>query len=139
MTALPNTEHPLVLRTEFGDAEAWSRIRAAIVAPSPVDGSEAYVQFVDDRRYEGFTKADVLKFDRKAHPHSILFIVDRETVERDDHAILVIELETGEEFRAIPSEMWNVENNLSLASMEWEDFAAAVDETNTFRGFPSDG
>jgi hypothetical protein len=139
MTALPNTEHPLVLRTDFGDAASWAKVRAAIVAPSPGDGFEACVQFVDDKRYDRFSKADVLRFDRKAHPHSILFIADRETLQRSDHPVLVVELQTGQEFRAIAAQMWNVENNLSLANMDWDDFATAVDGTNTFRGFPSDG
>jgi hypothetical protein len=33
--------------------------------------------------------------------------------------------------------MWGVENNLSLANMDWEDFAATVDEDGVFRGFGS--
>ena len=41
----------------------------------------------------------------------------------------------GQEFRAIPSEIQGIENNLSLANMSFEDFARAVDGDGVFRGF----
>jgi hypothetical protein len=31
--------------------------------------------------------------------------------------------------------LWGVENNLNIANMGWEEFADAVDEDGTFRGF----
>jgi hypothetical protein len=31
---------------------------------------------------------------------------------------------------------WSVENNLSLANMDFEEFANAVDVDGLFRGFP---
>ena len=30
---------------------------------------------------------------------------------------------------------WSVENNLSIANMDWEEFADAVDDAGIFRGF----
>jgi hypothetical protein len=33
------------------------------------------------------------------------------------------------------SEIWAVENNLSLGNMDFEDFAGAVDANGVFRGF----
>ena len=44
--------------------------------------------------------------------------------------------EPGRTFRVIPSEMWSVENNLSIANMDFAEFADAVDEDGVFRGFP---
>jgi hypothetical protein len=32
--------------------------------------------------------------------------------------------------------MWAVENNLSIANMDYDEFAAAVDEDGIFRDFP---
>ena len=37
--------------------------------------------------------------------------------------------------RVIPSELWSVENNLSLANMDFEEFAAAAGTEGVFRGF----
>ena len=51
--------------------------------------------------------------------------------------MLVIDLadQPGRTFRVIPSEMWSVENNLSLANMDFDEFADAVDAAGIFRGF----
>jgi hypothetical protein len=55
-----------------------------------------------------------------------------------EHPILVVDLfdEPGRTFRVVPSEMWSVENNLSIANMGFEDFVGAVDRDGVFRGFP---
>lgn len=37
-------------------------------------------------------------------------------------------------FRALPREVWSVENNLSLGNMEWRDFASALKD-GVFEGF----
>jgi hypothetical protein len=39
-------------------------------------------------------------------------------------------------FRVIPSQMWSVENNLSIANMDFFEFADAVGDDGIFRGFP---
>ncbi|HLF89873.1 MAG TPA: hypothetical protein VI451_13065 [Anaerolineales bacterium] len=44
--------------------------------------------------------------------------------------------EYGREFRAIPSQIQGIENNLSIANMDFEEFADSVDEDGVFRGFP---
>ena len=44
--------------------------------------------------------------------------------------------EPGRTFRVIPRELWGVENNLSLANMDYSDFADNVDADGVFRGFP---
>jgi hypothetical protein len=40
------------------------------------------------------------------------------------------------EFRAVSSPVQGIENNLSIANMDFEEFAEAVDEDGVFRGFP---
>jgi hypothetical protein len=41
----------------------------------------------------------------------------------------------GGEFRALPSEVQAIENNLSIANMDFGDFASTVDGGGVFRGF----
>ena len=69
---------------------------------------------------------------------TFMFIVDQETLARDDRPVLVIDLfvEPGRTFRVIPSAMWSVENSLSLANMDFAEFADSADEDGIFRGFP---
>jgi len=35
----------------------------------------------------------------------------------------------------VASELWGIENNLSIANMDFWEFAAAVDEDGVHRGF----
>jgi hypothetical protein len=64
-------------------------------------------------------------------------IVDQTAISHPDHPLLVVDLYTGSgnEFRAIPSQIQGIENNLSIANMDFEEFAEAVDEDGIFRGF----
>ena len=64
---------------------------------------------------------------------------DRITLAQPNYPILVVDLydQPGQTFRVIPAEMWGVENNLSIANMDFEEFADAVDQDGIFRGFPT--
>jgi hypothetical protein len=65
-------------------------------------------------------------------------VVDRATIAGADHPVLVVSLQRrhrGEHFRAVPSAVQSIENNLSLANMDWRDFADSVDADGVFRGF----
>jgi len=46
---------------------------------------------------------------------------------------------TTREFRAIPSQIQAIENNLSEANMGFEEFAEAVAKGGVFRGFSDEG
>ena len=66
----------------------------------------------------------------------IFFVADTTTMEHRDRPILCINLLASQQpFRVIPSELWAVENNLSLANMDYEEFSDAVDAEGIFRGF----
>jgi hypothetical protein len=41
----------------------------------------------------------------------------------------------GQTFRVVPTAVWAVENNLSLANLGWEDFVRHLDGDGVFRGF----
>lgn len=135
---LPSSEHPLVVRTVFSDDSSWKRVRALVERPDPVEGFTAYVRFLDDRAFEGLSRDDVLTLDVGRYRHGFLFLVDAETLQREDRALLFVELRNEHRtFRVIPSQMWVIENNLSVGNMGIEDFADSVDSTGTFRGFPA--
>jgi hypothetical protein len=133
---LPNTEQSLVLRTDFSDEQAWESLCAMIREPEPEDGFQAYVDCVSDRRFEGATPEQILEKAQEGFSKSYLFIVDKTTLEDSEHPVLVMDLltEPGRTFRVIPSEMWSVENNLSLANMDFAEFADAAGVEGIFRG-----
>ncbi len=136
MKPIPDTENAAVLRTDFADVAAWDTICAAI--RRPVGEFRAYVDFVSDPAYDGLSTAQLLALARLGSKRTFIFVVDRMALSHRDHPILVMDLytEPGRTFRVIPSEMWSVENNLSLANMDFAEFAESADADGIFRGFP---
>jgi hypothetical protein len=140
MPQLPITRASPVLRTDFSDQAGWEAICAEIQRPSP-EGFEAHVEFIDDRAFDGLEVRQLLAAVPKDYPHTFIVIVDREAVSDDEHPLLVVNLydglgsEVGEAFRALPSGIQSIENNLSIANMDFGDFAGAVDGRGVFRGF----
>jgi hypothetical protein len=134
---VPKTKDALVVRTDFSDDTAWHALCAAIREPVGEFQFRAYVDFLSDPEYDGLTPDQLRSFMPKP-ARSFFFIIDRIALSHPDHPILVVDLyhEPGRSFRVIPSEMWSVENNLSIANMGFDEFAKAVDRDGIFRGFP---
>jgi hypothetical protein len=138
MKPLPATPEALVLRTDFSDDSAWRAVRAAFDTPSPGDGFLPNLTCIEDRSFEAAAVADLLAAAAAASQYrTFMFVADDVTIRDADHPVLVIDLadEPGRTFRVIPSKMWSVENNLSLANMDFQDFSDAVDAAGVFRGF----
>ncbi len=98
----------------------------------------AVVDCISDPAYNGLTVEQLVLLEAKSFNHSFVFVVDRTALADPQHPILVVDLynEPGRTFRVIPTEMWSVENNLSLANMDFFEFADSVDQDGVFRGFP---
>jgi hypothetical protein len=135
MKEFPATENPLAIRTDFLDEQAWQTICAAIEEPNSEYGFKATVNFISDPEYAGLTPEQLLSLVSK--DETFAFIIDHVALTAKDNPILVVDLhhERGRTFRVIPSEMWGVENNLSIANMGFEEFADNVDSEGIFRGF----
>ncbi|HEX4204094.1 MAG TPA: hypothetical protein VHZ51_07820, partial [Ktedonobacteraceae bacterium] len=130
---IPEIGKSTVLRTDFSDDRVWQVVCAAI--EEPVGDFRAYVTFVSDRAFERITVEKVVA--RVKKDVGFLFIVDDMTISHKEHPILVVDLrnEPGRTFRVIPSEMWSVENNLSIANLSFWEFANSADDDGVFRGF----
>lgn len=140
----------LVIRTDFANQREWARIQSAITEPQTDEKFVAYVDFVDDRAHEGLAVSRLLELVPDDANHTFAFLVDTLALTHPEHPILVVNLydyveghgdegkgsRYGTTFRVVPSEMWSVQNNLSLANMDWEEFADRVDDDGVFRGFP---
>jgi hypothetical protein len=137
MESLPTTNGTPLIRTDFSDEAAWSSALARIRTPSQGDGFLADVSIVDDPRYDGLTSAELLTMVSDSVGQAILIVADSTALTSPDVPLLVIGLadSRGREFRVIASELWGVENNLSLANMDFEEFAESVDADGVFRGF----
>ncbi|OZF39148.1 hypothetical protein CH294_06560 [Rhodococcus sp. 14-2483-1-1] len=138
------TGESLLIRTDFSDDSAWREI--ALAAMAPVDQGndmefEAVLTCIDNRDHDGWSVTQLLQALGDSPPYYV-FVVDTETVHNPEHPIAVVDTGVddperhGKTFRTVPSEMWSIENNLSIANMDFDDFAGSADEDGVFRGFP---
>ncbi|MBA4017761.1 MAG: hypothetical protein C0483_11355 [Pirellula sp.] len=125
-----------MLRTEFSGDAAWDALCDAVKLPSD-EGFQTHVDCISDLTYEGLTVEQLVTLAPKGGDHTFAFVVDRVTLNNPDRPILVVDLydEPGRTFRVIPREMWGVENNLSIANMDFSEFADNADPDGVFRGF----
>jgi hypothetical protein len=132
----PESGNPVLLRTDFTADSAWAALCLAAQARSSED-FQANIDCVSDRACDGLTVQQVVALARNGSSHSFAFMADRLTLTGPERPILVIDLahETGRPFRVIPGQLWAVENNLSLANMDYSEFADNVDRDGVFRGF----
>jgi tetratricopeptide (TPR) repeat protein len=132
---IPTTENSLALRTDFSDEAAWQSLCATITNPDA--DFTVNVDFVSDPKFDGLKAEQLPGQLAEDSPLTFAFVIDHIALVHPDHPILVVDLqhEPGRTFRVISSELWAVENNLSIANMDFEEFADAIDEDGVFRGF----
>lgn len=137
MKQIPAKEYPLVLRTDFSDQVAWDEICRIIRRPVGIFRFRANVSFLDDVDFKEITKDQLLDLISRNYNHSFIFLVDQLTISEPEHPLLVVDLyeRSGREFRALPSQIQGIENNLSIANMDFEEFAESADADGIFRGF----
>lgn len=135
MKRLPDTDNALMLRTDFSNDESWEALCGAVREPR--GEFRAYVDYVSDPQYDGLTPEQLIALPSGSY-RSFMFVADQVALSHPDHPILVIDVgdQPGRTFRVIPSEVWGVENSLSIANMDFAEFAEAVDRDGVFRGFP---
>lgn len=136
MKSLSNSEAPYVVRTYFKNDSDWERISVKFVANYEM-GFKANLEFLNDKKYEGFTSQDLINDGLGDYGHSFIFIADSITIEGEENSLLCIDLldDIGRTFRVIPTELWGVENNLSISNMDFVEFYDSCDENGVFRGF----
>jgi hypothetical protein len=135
---LPKSDSTLLLRTDFSDDAAWAALCEAVQVPSE-EGFQAHLDCISDPVYDELTVEQLVRLAPKGgdHNHVFAFVADRIALTEPEQPILVVDLydEPGRTFRVIPREVWGVENNLSIANMDYSEFADNADPDGVFRGF----
>ncbi|MFW6774927.1 DUF6924 domain-containing protein [Nocardioides sp. CPCC 205120] len=150
-----NRATPLV-RTDFSDDAAWNRVVAAVTAEVDLGSGtgESWplvpnVWAVDDRSYEGVTAELVLATAPEGQYRYALLADARSMQEVDADggpSVVYVDLTTS----PVEAEEWNllrqfrcganmvaeVEANLSIANMAFDDYADVEGADGVFRGFP---
>jgi len=140
MKQLPTTANALVIRTCFESQQAWETVCGLIRAPQYFTSDPFYanVDLLDDIEFDALSPEALMARVPADYSHSFLLVVDRIAITPPEFPVLVIDLygQRGRTFRAIPSQIQGIENNLSIANMDFFEFADNVDEDGIFRGFP---
>ncbi|MCP2339408.1 DUF6924 domain-containing protein [Actinomadura rupiterrae] len=137
--ALPQPEDlsSLVLRADFSDDAKWRELQEAIEREESGEGDGT---FVSDRAYEGVTVQALVEEDAAADEEekvTYLFLADAVTMADAEHLLLAVDLfeEPGRTFRVPPRWFPGISANLSIANMDFAEFADDVDAAGVFRGF----
>ncbi|MGW0812773.1 DUF6924 domain-containing protein [Streptomyces viridiviolaceus] len=154
MKRLPKSDDTLLVRTDFSDEAAWQSLRTSVSTPTEGDeGFLAVLHIVDDPAYDGLTTDEIVAL--APAEDDLLIVADKEAMTGPGMPLLAVRVseadEDGEdgqegeederalpgidELRVVAQELWAVENNISLANMDWEEFVEAADEDGVFRGF----
>ncbi|MEU3982186.1 hypothetical protein AB0F77_19145 [Streptomyces sp. NPDC026672] len=126
----------LVLRTDFADDAAWAAVRTAIEAAD----EKRSVTFVSEPRFAGASVQDIVDADAAAPEEDKVcevFLVDAGTLADAAHPLLAVDLfdDPGRSFRVPVRWFPEMSANLSIANVDFADYADAAEATGTFRGF----
>lgn len=131
----PKSDSTPLIRTDFASDNAWARVVEAASAASP-EGFRANLHILDDPCFENADSATLAEAASVASDHALLIIADTRTMNNPDMPLLCVDtVSLGGKFRVVPKHLWGVENNVSLANMDFSEYAAAVDHDGVFRGF----
>lgn len=133
---LPPDDCSLVIRTDFSDEAAWQLVAKAIQAPQTDDQRRADVELISDKSCAGLSPSEVCALVPGVPDLRLfLFIVDSQTIRHPEHPILVVDTEdTDLSFRVVPSAAWEVEPNLRLGNMGFDDFQMGLGADGIYRG-----
>jgi len=155
MTEENAENRPWVVRTDFSNETAWRDLQQAVAAPQREPGTDleflAHVQFVDEQKSRGLTPEQIVRELPADYGFEFLFVADAATFRSAERPLLVVgfqaigrssdggrgERKEIQSFRAIPAMIQSIENNLSIANMDYADFANSVQADGVFRGFPA--
>jgi hypothetical protein len=138
MKSLPQTDDTLLIRTDYSDEAAWQALRKEVTDPDDYEFL-ANVHIIDDPAYRDLTTEQLLPL-VPDEGFKFLIVADKTAQTAPEMPLLVVlkdddEEEEGGELRVIAEELWSIENNISLANMDWEEFVHAADDDGVFRGF----
>jgi hypothetical protein len=127
-----------VIRTDFSDDTTWQLVARAIQAPQTENQLSADVELISDQSCAGLTPSEVCELVPGVPDLRLfLFIVDSQTIAHPEHPLLVVDTEdTDMSFRVVPSAAWEVEPNLRLGNMGFDDFQMGLGADGIYRGSP---
>lgn len=131
MAAIENTKNTPLVRINFSNDDAWRALLTEVQRPSN-DGFIAHVDVIDDAML-GSDASQLVEKAAKNNYIALCVFADTVTMTHPDHPLLCIDLESRIELRVVPSQLWAIENNLSIANMGIEEFVDLADPDGILR------
>jgi hypothetical protein len=127
----------MVLRADYSNESKWGELKNEISNPNSEYGFFANVTFYENREYDKLTLEQILPRLSNKYGHPIILIADQLTFTDDEVTLICVDLVDlpGQYLRIITSEIWSIENNLSISNMDFQEFADSQDQDGVFRGF----
>lgn len=130
----------LFVRTDYSDDAAWRAALDAATAVYDADDFErmgALLQAVESPALADLSPQDLVRLPREDYVGE-LAVADARTMQ--DQTVLFVDLgefedQPGRTFRAIPQEVEPIVANLSIANMDFREYADNTDPDGVFRGF----
>ncbi len=130
----------LLIRTDYSDDRAW---RAALSAATAVydtgdfERTGALLQPVESPALSGLTPEGLVALAREGYVSQVA-VADARTMR--DQTVLFVDFselhgQAGRTFRSVPSEVAPIVANLSIANMDFAEFADSTSPDGIFRGF----
>jgi hypothetical protein len=126
-----------LIRTDFTDENIWKKVLSEITTPSKDFGFVSFVTPINDIENQLKTPDQLITNLPKDYKFSFFILFDSVSVKHKDNIILCVDLseKSHRSFRLKPSDLWMVENNLSIANMDFEEFSNSLDSNQIFNGF----
>jgi hypothetical protein len=130
----------LLVRTDYSDDLAWRAALSAATAVYEMDDFErmgALLRPVESPALANLTPEELVALSREGYL-SLIAVADAQTMQ--DRTVLLVDFnelngQAGRAFRSIPSEVEPVVANLSLANMDFAEFAESTNPDGIFCGF----
>lgn len=131
---LPDSENALVVFM-VNLENAKKRTLKKLITKGYLLGFKAFVDFYEETDAIGVKPKDFKYSKLENYKHSFVFLIDEQTATDPEHPIICVDLAeySGKFFRVIPSEMWVVENNLSISNMTFDEFYSSCDKDGVYR------
>ena len=130
----------LLVRTHYSDDRAWHTALSAATAVYEVDDfgrMDALLRPVESPALSNLTPEELVELAREDYLGQIA-VADAQTMR--DHTVLFVDFnelngQAGRTFRSFPSDVETIVANLSVANMDFAEFADNTNPDGTFRGF----
>jgi hypothetical protein len=131
---VPPPDVALLIRTDFSDDIAWTRLCELLQRPSY--GQTPKLLVVNDQVYAGLAPETLAQVASDEPELTYAFMADSASMASTEASIAVVDLadELGRSFRVTPEEVITILANLELGNVDFYEFADTVDDDGVYRG-----